>query len=725
METSVLNLLHKFIGIFDVLLLRQIDASLESQLLQFLPNNFSFLGLLDGNDDLFQNSKFSLKNQSLKTKIGLFKQKLTGFLNFVSLLTVNFEQCVFLFNRKRELVFLHEPPYNLMLQTLSKQLLCEESLLNLNDIFHSKPLLDYVDLFLENEEHEQSNILNSGSILIKPLFGKSSNGQSSFYVVIDAETFINLELGNRKKELDSKNYQKEGKKLKNEKMKLVGLISYEILNGKNGKDKNQTYKISKQSSLNVIDAKEDNENDVDEENDDVGELPVDKKKLISQKARALRHSVSGASESNKALFRNKPSSLYKRANSLLYTRRQFYESIKNSYAMEFLPQYFELNDKKEDRQATSILQAGGLSPSHLMKRIKSKNDAALQDFVEQTNVENVEEIEKTIEELTLVDWSFDIISQHEVSDFALIMRIFRPHLSALNIDQREFLTFAVRSKFYYNHNNNPFHNFKHGVSVLFSANHFFVKINFLKDNFPERLHFAFLLAAFGHDLDHTGRNNVFEINTRSKLAMNYNDQSPLEQHHIRTLFKIINLSENSILKGFSFEEYFEVRNLIIECILATDMKVHFALVKKFEGLVEEPKGLSLKERKSLVLNLVIHSADISGSAKNIEVARVWSQMISVEFTNQLAFEIRNGVPVTPYFKDLNIEINLWKSEISFLRFIVKPLFELLGKYDFDLREDKSEDSPIKKQADKYYGKINEIINTNVAIYEVKIEKSIV
>lgn len=723
MESSVLNLLHKFIGIFDVLLLRQIDASLESQLLHFSPNNFSFLDLLDGNDDLFQNSKFSLKNQSLKTKIGSFQQKLTDFLNFVSLLTVNFDQCVFLFNRKRELVFLHEPPYNLMLQTLAKQLLCEESLLNLNDIFHSKPLLDYVDLFLENQEHEQSDVLNSGSILIKPLFRKSSNGQSSFYVVIDAETFINLELGNRKKELDSKNYQKAVKELKNEKRKLVGLISYENLDGQNGKDKNQTYKIRKQSSLNVIDGKEDNENDVDEENDDVGELPVDKKTLISQKARAFRHSVSVASESNKALFRNKPSSLYKRANSLPYNPRQFYESIKNSYAMEFLPQNFELNDKKEDRQATPTSQIGGLSQSHLMKMIKSKNDAALQEFVEQTNLQNVEEIENTIEELTLVDWSFDVISQHDVSDFALIMRIFRPHLSALNIDQTEFLTFAVRSKFYYNHNNNPFHNFKHGVSVLFSANHFFVKINFLKENFPERLHFAFLLAAFGHDLDHTGRNNVFEINTRSKLAMKYNDQSPLEQHHIRTLFKIINSSENSILKGFSFEEYFEVRNLIIECILATDMKVHFALVKKFEGLVEEPKGLSLKERKSLVLNMVLHSADISGSAKNIEVARVWSRMISVEFTNQLALEIRNGVPVTPYFKDLNIEINLWKSEISFLRFIVKPLFELLGKYDFDLREDKSEDSPIKKQAAKYYGKINEIIDTNVGIYEVKIEKS--
>lgn len=47
---------------------------------------------------------------------------------------------------------------------------------------------------------------------------------------------------------------------------------------------------------------------------------------------------------------------------------------------------------------------------------------------------------------------------------------------------------------------------------------------------------AFLYAALMHDVDHTGRNNMFEINSASKLAIRYNDDSVLENHHSARAF---------------------------------------------------------------------------------------------------------------------------------------------------------------------------------------------
>jgi len=47
-----------------------------------------------------------------------------------------------------------------------------------------------------------------------------------------------------------------------------------------------------------------------------------------------------------------------------------------------------------------------------------------------------------------------------------------------------------------------------------------------------------MIAAAGHDVDHPGHNNMFEMKNKSVLATIYNDKSVLENHHVATLFKI-------------------------------------------------------------------------------------------------------------------------------------------------------------------------------------------
>lgn len=70
------------------------------------------------------------------------------------------------------------------------------------------------------------------------------------------------------------------------------------------------------------------------------------------------------------------------------------------------------------------------------------------------------------------------------------------------------------------------------------STHYIMKNTWFKNILNDELKFAFCLAAFGHDLDHTGTNNNFEINSGSNLALRYSDKSPLEYHHAYRLFKI-------------------------------------------------------------------------------------------------------------------------------------------------------------------------------------------
>ena len=50
---------------------------------------------------------------------------------------------------------------------------------------------------------------------------------------------------------------------------------------------------------------------------------------------------------------------------------------------------------------------------------------------------------------------------------------------------------------------------------------------------------AALVAAVIHDVDHPGRNNQFLVVTEDPLAILYNDESVLENHHLALAFELM------------------------------------------------------------------------------------------------------------------------------------------------------------------------------------------
>ena len=75
-----------------------------------------------------------------------------------------------------------------------------------------------------------------------------------------------------------------------------------------------------------------------------------------------------------------------------------------------------------------------------------------------------------------------------------------------------------------------------------------------------------IFAAAIHDVDHPGLTNQFLINTSSELAIMYNDESVLENHHLAVAFKLLQNSDCDILVNLTKKQRQTLRKMVIDMV---------------------------------------------------------------------------------------------------------------------------------------------------------------
>ena len=128
---------------------------------------------------------------------------------------------------------------------------------------------------------------------------------------------------------------------------------------------------------------------------------------------------------------------------------------------------------------------------------------------------------------------------------------------------------------------NPYHNNIHAADVTQTMSFFITKPFLLPYVKPLEI-LGSLLAAAIHDYAHPGLNNAFHVATDHELAIRYNDQSVLEAMHVASFFDLLQDDELNPLSDFSRTEYMEMRSLMIDMVLGTDMAHHFTETAKFK-----------------------------------------------------------------------------------------------------------------------------------------------
>ena len=235
-----------------------------------------------------------------------------------------------------------------------------------------------------------------------------------------------------------------------------------------------------------------------------------------------------------------------------------------------------------------------------------------------------------------------------------------------------------------------YHNDLHGADVFQTVYNIIMQNNsyISKLNFVDLDIFVFYLCAICHDYKHNGLNNTYHMNAITDIAIQFNDVAILENFHTREAFKL--LIKHKLFDHLSKEEFKLIRRRFIDTILATDMANHFKHCEKIkfklsqldikngnniEKLLDETNITKKYENQQDILNLIIHSADVSNPAKPYVVYKKWVDCVMREFFHQGDLEKSNNLPIT-----INCDrdtTSIPKSQVSFINFIVLPLYEIL------------------------------------------------
>ena len=189
-----------------------------------------------------------------------------------------------------------------------------------------------------------------------------------------------------------------------------------------------------------------------------------------------------------------------------------------------------------------------------------------------------------------------------------------------------------------------------------------------------------LIAASGHDINHPGNNNLYEINTYSVLSLFYNDRSVLENYHIYCLFDLINNNELNIFDIYSAAENKLIRKTIINNILATDMTTHKTEYDNLKEIVNKSKLLDKedtlhniifedKNNKIMFSSQLVHLADISNPTKKFGLYKKWVDLVFEEFFIQGDKERSQSLPISMLCDRNNT--NIPASRIFFINFFIK------------------------------------------------------
>ncbi|XP_056598806.1 cAMP-specific 3',5'-cyclic phosphodiesterase 4B isoform X2 [Triplophysa dalaica] len=254
----------------------------------------------------------------------------------------------------------------------------------------------------------------------------------------------------------------------------------------------------------------------------------------------------------------------------------------------------------------------------------------------------------------------------------------RDLMKTFKIPVDTFVTYMMTLEDHY-HADVAYHNSLHAADVAQST-HILLSTPALDEVFTDLEILAAIFAAAIHDVDHPGVSNQFLINTNSELALMYNDESVLENHHLAVGFKLLQGENCDIFQNLTKKQRQSLRKMVIDMVLATDMSKHMSLLADLKTMVETKKvtssGVLLLDDSTdriQVLRNMVHCADLSNPTKSIDLYRQWTDRIMEEFFHQGDRERERGMEISPMCDKHTASVE--KSQVGFIDYIVHPLWE--------------------------------------------------
>ncbi|XP_069783609.1 3',5'-cyclic-AMP phosphodiesterase 4C-like isoform X1 [Narcine bancroftii] len=338
--------------------------------------------------------------------------------------------------------------------------------------------------------------------------------------------------------------------------------------------------------------------------------------------------------------------------------------------------------EREKKSKQPMCQISGVK-----KLTHSSNLSVTNSSIPRFGVKTQQEEALTKELDDLNKWGLNIFRVSEFSNnrplSCIMYAIFqeRDLLKTFRIPVDTFLTYIMTLEDHY-HADVAYHNSLHAADVIQST-HVLLSTPALDAVFTDLETLAALFAAAIHDVDHPGVSNQFLINTNSELALMYNDESVLENHHLAVGFKLLQEENCDIFQNLPKRQRQSLRKMVIDMVLATDMSKHMTLLADLKTMVETKKvtssGVLLLDNytdRIQVMRNMVHCADLSNPTKPLELYRQWTDRILEEFFRQGDRERERGMEISPMCDKHTASVE--KSQVGFIDYIVHPLWETWG-----------------------------------------------
>lgn len=280
-----------------------------------------------------------------------------------------------------------------------------------------------------------------------------------------------------------------------------------------------------------------------------------------------------------------------------------------------------------------------------------------------------------------------------------------------------------------------YHNWRHGFNVgqtMFCL----LQTGRLRKYYSDLDAFAMVAAAFCHDIDHRGTNNLYQTKSAAPLAR-LHGSSILERHHLeysKTLMAEENLNIFQTLQKRQFET---VQHLHDVCIIATDLALYFKKRTMFQKIVDATETMADEKeainyvsnnpiRKEIIMAMMMTGCDLSAITKPWEVQSKVALMVAAEFWEQgdLEREVLQQEPIP--MMDRNKKDELPKMQCGFIDFVCSFVYKEFSRFHKEITPMfdglNNNRTHWKELADVYQAKLDAIANEKKKLEEAAEKK---
>uniref|UniRef100_A0A8C0M458 Phosphodiesterase n=1 Tax=Canis lupus familiaris TaxID=9615 RepID=A0A8C0M458_CANLF len=234
-----------------------------------------------------------------------------------------------------------------------------------------------------------------------------------------------------------------------------------------------------------------------------------------------------------------------------------------------------------------------------------------------------------------------------------------------------------------------YHNWRHGFNVgqtMFSL----LVTGKLKRYFTDLEALAMVTAAFCHDIDHRGTNNLYQMKSQNPLAK-LHGSSILERHHLEFGKTLLRDESLNIFQNLNRRQHEHAIHMMDIAIIATDLALYFKKRTMFQKIVDQSKTYETQQewtqymmleqtRKEIVMAMMMTACDLSAITKPWEVQSKVALLVAAEFWEQGDLERtvlqQNPIPMM----DRNKADELPKLQVGFIDFVCTFVYKEFSRF---------------------------------------------